>query len=59
MADVYEKLKELGERLQKENMNDDAAIIFSVMMTFAPMPKPKYEKTSNPIPGCYLHTLIY
>lgn len=59
MTDVYEKLRELGERLQKENKHDDAALIFSVMITFAPMPKAKYEKMSNPIPGYYLHTTIY
>jgi hypothetical protein len=56
---MYEKLKELAERLDAEGKKDDSCLVFSAMIHFAPNPKPKFEKISNPVPGHFLHIVGY
>jgi len=56
---MHEKLIELARRLLAEGRSDDAVLVFSAAAATAPLPTPKHQSLSQPVPGYFLATTGY
>lgn len=56
---MNEKLMDLARRLLAEGRAEDAALVFQAVAATAPLPTPKHQTLTQPVPAFFLATTIY